>query len=266
MIDFVKSKTYVSYRAFIVFACICHLVGGGLACYHLHQIQQSLASITAFEPVQKTPEPEEKQHPHQEQIASIEKQAGMPLKRLSRLLIRDEGLRTRPYLDNVGSITIGVGRSLSTNGISISELYSIVPNVDNKVLLRATKISNGRIKIPTLATAKQIFKTPLSQHDVELLLIDDLKNVHKEAVSVFGSQWESISEARKEAILDVLFNTGLTHFRGFKSFIASVKSGNWKKASNDLLDSAAARQNTKRYLRNARVIETGRDDLFQLDK
>lgn len=36
-------------------------------------------------------------------------------------LTRDEGLRLKPYVDTTGNVTIGVGRNLTANGISMAE-------------------------------------------------------------------------------------------------------------------------------------------------
>ena len=40
---------------------------------------------------------------------------------LRRQLVRDEGVRLKPYLDTIAHITIGVGRNLSANGITHEE-------------------------------------------------------------------------------------------------------------------------------------------------
>lgn len=40
---------------------------------------------------------------------------------LEQRLLRHEGLRLRPYADTLGKVTIGVGRCLTTNGISEDE-------------------------------------------------------------------------------------------------------------------------------------------------
>jgi lysozyme len=46
--------------------------------------------------------------------------------RLIDQLIRDEGLRLKPYMDSVGTVTIGVGRNLSDNGISNREAMDLL--------------------------------------------------------------------------------------------------------------------------------------------
>lgn len=43
-------------------------------------------------------------------------------------LVRDEGLRLKPYPDSAGKITIGVGRNLDDVGISREEALSLLAN------------------------------------------------------------------------------------------------------------------------------------------
>jgi lysozyme len=43
-------------------------------------------------------------------------------------LVRDEGIRLKPYEDSVGLITIGVGRNIEQNGISYDEAMFMLQN------------------------------------------------------------------------------------------------------------------------------------------
>lgn len=45
---------------------------------------------------------------------------------IQQLLIRDEGLRLKPYVDSVGKTTIGVGRNLDDRGISEEEAMMLL--------------------------------------------------------------------------------------------------------------------------------------------
>jgi lysozyme len=52
--------------------------------------------------------------------------------KLLEMLIRDEGVRLKPYRDTVGKLTIGVGRNLDDVGISKEEAYILLKNDLNK--------------------------------------------------------------------------------------------------------------------------------------
>lgn len=43
-------------------------------------------------------------------------------------LVRDEGLRLKPYTDSVGVLTIGIGRNLRDRGITKEEAYHLLQN------------------------------------------------------------------------------------------------------------------------------------------
>ena len=204
-------------------------------------------------------------NPHAQAIGKMESEAGMRLSRIAELIIRDEGKRKRPYADTGGAPSIGVGRNLRDNGVSVSELQAIVNDIDYDVVLKETHVQNGRVRIGSLDLANRIFPNPLTEHDIGLLLTDDLNNVRREAVSVFGqSVWGSIDGVRKEAILDVVFNLGLPRFKQFVKFIGAVKSADWDTAAAELLKSEAADENPERYFRNYRVMRTGNAKYFEL--
>jgi lysozyme len=47
---------------------------------------------------------------------------------LRQMLVEDEGYRQYPYNDTTGHLTIGIGRNLTSNGISLSEAYTLLNN------------------------------------------------------------------------------------------------------------------------------------------
>ena len=59
---------------------------------------------------------------------------------LRAMLIRQEGLRLKPYRDSVGKLTIGVGRNLDDEGIAESEAYVMLDNDIIKHTLEANKL------------------------------------------------------------------------------------------------------------------------------
>lgn len=48
--------------------------------------------------------------------------------KLMEMLIKDEGVRLKPYKDTVGKLTIGVGRNLDDVGISKEEAFVLLKN------------------------------------------------------------------------------------------------------------------------------------------
>jgi lysozyme len=60
---------------------------------------------------------------------------------LRAMLIRQEGLKLKPYRDSVGKLTIGVGRNLDDDGILEQEAYVMLDNDIARHTLDAQKIS-----------------------------------------------------------------------------------------------------------------------------
>lgn len=52
----------------------------------------------------------------------------MNLQELKAQLVRHEGMRTKPYRDTVGKLTIGIGRNLDDVGISEDEALVLLDN------------------------------------------------------------------------------------------------------------------------------------------
>lgn len=244
------------------------LVVAGLVVWNINEdaaIQQIEPANATEASTPQTPMPDPvRVHKHASAINKLDSDAEVLLSRVAQLIIHDEGVRGTPYLDTTGNVTIGVGRSLTTNGISVAEIHAIVDDIDYRQLLLHTHVQNGRIHISSLELAKSIFNQPLSEDDVHLLLTDDLNNVRKEAESVFGDDWQEIDGVRKEVIIDVLFNVGLPHFKQFVKFIAAVREQNWEVAATELLASHAARQNITRYHLLSTLLLTADDKYYEL--
>jgi lysozyme len=51
---------------------------------------------------------------------------------LGEQLIRDEGRRSKPYLDKYGNVTIGIGRNLTAKGLSSEEIHLLFINDVNE--------------------------------------------------------------------------------------------------------------------------------------
>lgn len=68
---------------------------------------------------------------------------------LRAMLIRQEGLRLKPYVDSVGKTSIGVGRNLTDNGILESEAYAML---DNDIAMHTAEA----VKLPVFANLDSV--------------------------------------------------------------------------------------------------------------
>ena len=127
-------------------------------------------------------------------------------------LIRDEGLKLKPYEDTVGKLTIGVGRNLDDVGITKEEALALMRN-DVKQCIRELERS-----LPFFRFENQV---------------------------------------RKDALVNMCFNLGLTRLLRFKKMIAAFENRDYEEAAKQALDSKWARQVGARSARIARLIKTG---------
>lgn len=195
-------------------------------------------------------------------IKRISEDAKMTLKNVIEHIMRDEGVRPEPYPDSIG-IAVGVGRNLTTYGISTLELRVINKGADVTEHIDKISIGDKRVYIKDIDTAKTLLDTPLTDHEISLLLLSNLRNTVRDAEHVFGEQWQTIDNARKEAIVDMLFNLGLPTFEMFEKTIAAIKDEDFEKAAQQILLSKAAQQNPARYQRIAKVMRTGNIKYFE---
>ena len=138
-------------------------------------------------------------------------------------LLRDESLRLIPYRCSRGHLTVGVGHKIR-QGDNISENDCI------------------------------------SLERAGLFLMQDISTSVATACQTFGREhFESMSDARQRAIVNMIFNLGRERFLEFEKMIAAVMFRDWQTASVECLDSKYARQVGRRADRVAYALRTGED-------
>ena len=136
-------------------------------------------------------------------------------------LIRDEGIRLRPYLCSAGKLTVGVGH----------------------VVLPEDKLSKS---------------DSISLERAGKLLAQDIAIAWNGCVKIFGLwDMEQMTEPRQRALVNMCFQLGETKLRGFKNMIKAVMQRDWKNAYNEALNSKWATQTSSRAQRVAQMILEG---------
>ncbi len=127
------------------------------------------------------------------------------ISKLKSDLKRDEGIRLKPYVDSVGKSTIGCGRNLSDNGISMDEMNFMLNN-DIEVVLRAldkafpfwTCLSDARQRALANLTFNVGFSRLLSfRKMLDALKARDWQKAHDEALN---SEWAEQTGSRAQRI------------------------------------------------------------------
>ncbi len=131
---------------------------------------------------------------------------------LEIMIARHEGVKLKPYEDITGHITIGVGRNLSSIGISYREAMR--------------------------------------------MLDEDILRVKQELTECF--KWFlPLSKPRRDALVDMCFNLGLTRFLGFKKMIIAIEERDWSMVADEMLNSLWAEQVGDRAIELAKMVREG---------
>lgn len=108
----------------------------------------------------------------------------------------------------------------------------------------------------TIGIGRNLTDVGITSIEAETLFDTDLRNATSAAQEIFPEFW-TYSDNRKNALLDMLFNLGLTRFLGFKKFIEAVKDEHWGLAQDEMLDSLWATQVPFRAREDADLIIAG---------
>lgn len=123
-------------------------------------------------------------------------------------------------------------------------------------LLKQIKEHEGLVLKPYKCTANKLTigyghnleDNGLSKTACEFILFEDIDEAKKNLYAVFTRKFfESLSDKQKIALIDMMFNLGLSRFLTFKKFILAVKNKDFIKASAEIINSRAYQQNKRRY-------------------
>ena len=96
----------------------------------------------------------------------------------------------------------------------------------------------------------------LSDDEINYLLSNDVSRVTAE---LGRFKWfPELNEARRDAMINLCFQLGLTKLLKFKNFLFSMEDGDYELASTHLLDSLYARQTPARADEIAEMIVSGK--------
>lgn len=147
---------------------------------------------------------------------------------IQRLML-NEGCKLKSYRCPAGKLTIGIGRNLDDNPLTIEEIQYVG--------------HNGRCLF-------------ISNDQANYLCRNDLKRVRAELDKNL-SWWRDLNIDRQFVMIDLLFNMGIKTLLTFKKTLNSIALGNYELASKQLLQSKYAKQVGARAERNAYCLKYG---------
>jgi lysozyme len=149
--------------------------------------------------------------------------------RLEKMLSDHEGFRSKPYQCTAGKWTIGYGRNIEDNPLSVAETVYMLRHGVNRG--SAMWLLRGDIKKCTNAI--------LARFDVAKL-----------------------NGPRLDAITDMAYNLGIERLAGFKRMWAAIEREDWHRAADEMLSSKWAAQVGKRARTLAAIMRTGGYDML----
>lgn len=113
------------------------------------------------------------------------------------------------------------------------------------LVLKPYKCPVGKL---TIGYGHNLEDNGLTKTACEYILFEDIKEAKRNLYAVFTKDFfDTLKDNQKIALIDMMFNLGLSKFLTFKKFIKAVKERNWDKASVEMIHSKAYTQAKRRY-------------------
>ena len=96
----------------------------------------------------------------------------------------------------------------------------------------------------------------LSKDEVDYLLVNDIKRVQDELTRSY-SWFARLDDVRRDAMVDICFNIGLTKLRGFVNALAAMSRSQYEIAADEFMDSRWSEQVGNRAVEVTDMIRTG---------
>lgn len=156
------------------------------------------------------------------------------------MLRYDEGLKLTIYKDTEGFWTVGIGHLLTKNPSKEVAITTL-----DKLVGRSTR---GTI---TEAEARNIFKSDVDKA---------VKGIQKS--SILAPVYNSVNDARKKAIINMVFQMGQAGAESFSNSLGLIKNHYYTVAANNMRKSKWYRQTPNRAERVIMVLKTGTLDSY----
>ena len=113
------------------------------------------------------------------------------------------------------------------------------------------------VGIMTIGYGRNIEERGISNDEASMLLRNDIDDSVKDMLKVFP--WiEELDDIRSEVVANMVFNLGIGRFSRFVKTIKLIKSGEYVKASVEMLDSLWSKQVGYRAKELSMMMATGR--------
>ena len=105
--------------------------------------------------------------------------------------------------------------------------------------LKPYRCPSGKL---TIGWGRNLDDKGITMAEAERMLDADIAIAKLDIYKVFGSQVGQFNDNQYAALVDMIFNLGITKFKKFKKMIQAIKERDWGKARAEALDSRWAKQ------------------------
>ena len=118
------------------------------------------------------------------------------------------------------------------------------------------KCSAGKL---TIGFGRNLADNGIGYDEALILLCNDIDSAISDFYGLFGPSTTvaDLPQPVYKALVDMMFNLGLTRFKGFKKMIAAVEAENWNLAADEMLDSKWSTQVGQRAIELAEMMRSG---------
>jgi lysozyme len=110
----------------------------------------------------------------------------------------------------------------------------------------------------TIGVGRNLEDKGITEQEATFMLFNDLDEcVDNLRLDIFPDVWETLSDNRQNALIDMRFQLGGAGFRGFKRLIAGVKAGDWEMVKQSIRGSLYYRQVKSRAEDNIKLLAEG---------
>ena len=88
----------------------------------------------------------------------------------------------------------------------------------------------------TIGYGRNLEDVGISEREAEAMLLADMLRSRADLFKVFPDA-DTFSQGRQDALINMVFNLGLTRFLGFKKMIAAIEDRDWERAADEAMDS-----------------------------
>lgn len=123
------------------------------------------------------------------------------------------------------------------------------------MVLHAYTDSEGYLTIGVGRLIDKRLNGGITEEEARYLLRNDIQKVVAQAKQF--PWYDKLSNPRKQVVLNMIFNLGITRFSQFRKTIGFIANGDYTAAAKEMLDSKWAKQVGKRATELAEIMERG---------